>query len=95
MKINKSLFDTLCNRAGFGDLKPDDRTGSKPLQRQAVWCFMREMGITFQEIAKQSHRTHGTVIVGVERFKDYLSMNYREAVQMYQNIIKVAQNGKE
>ena len=31
MKINKSLFDTLCNRAGFGDLKPDDRTGSNLL----------------------------------------------------------------
>ena len=36
---------------------------------------MREMGVTFQEIAKQSHRTHGTVIVGVKRFKGYLSMN--------------------
>ena len=91
----QSLFDTLCNRVGFGNLKPADRSGSKPFQRQAVWYVMREQGITFQEIAKQSCRTHGTVVVGVKRFKDYLSMNYREAVQMYQNIIKVAQNGKE
>jgi hypothetical protein len=89
------LFDSLCSRAGFGDLKPNDRSGDKPLQRQAVWCFMREMGMTFQEIAEQSHRTHGTVIVGVKRFKGYLSMNDGEAVQMYRNIIKVAQNGKE
>ena len=95
MKINKSLFDILCNRAGFGDLKPADRSGSKPLQRQAVWYVMRERGVTFQEIAKQSHRTHGTVIVGVKRFKGYLSVNNREAVQMYQNILKVAQNEKE
>ncbi len=95
MKINKSFFDSLCNRVGFGDLKPNDRSGNKPFQRQAVWCVMREQGVTFQEIAKQSHRTHGTVIVGVKRFKGYLSMNYREAVQMYQNITKMAQNGKE
>ncbi len=89
------LFDILCNRVGFGDLKPNDRSGSKPLQRQAVWCAMREQGVTFEEIAEQSHRTHGTVIMGVKRFKGYLSMNYREAVQIYQNIIKVAQNEKE
>ena len=89
------LFDILCNRAGFGDLKPADRSGIKPLQRQAVWYVMRERGVTFMEIAEQSHRTHGTVIVGVKRFKDYLSVNYREAVQLYQNIIKVAQNEKE
>ena len=92
---NKSLFDSLCSRAGFGDLKPADRSGEKPLQRQAVWYVMREKGVTFREIAEQSHRTHGTVVVGVKRFKGYLSTNYREAVQMYQNIIKVAQNGKE
>ena len=36
----QSLFDSLCIRAGFGDLKPDDRSGDKPLQRQAVWCVM-------------------------------------------------------
>ena len=95
MKTEKSLFDRLCSHAGFGDLKPTDRSGDKPLQRQAVWCVMREQGVTFREIAEQSHRTHGTVVVGVKRFKGYLSTNNREAVQMYQNIIKVAQNGKE
>ena len=95
MKINQSLFDSLCARAGFGNLKPADRSGDKPLQRQAVWCVMREQGITLQEIARQSHRTHGTVFSGVKRFKGYLNTNNREAVQMYQNIIKVAQNEKE
>ena len=95
MTTDKSLFDSLCSRAGFGNLKPDDRTGDKPLQRQAVWHVMREQGVTFQEIAKQSHRTHGTVFSGVKRFKDYLSMNDGEAIQIYQNIIKVAQNEKE
>ena len=95
MKTNKSLFDSLCSRAGFGALKPNDRSGSKPLQRQAVWCVMREQGVTFMEIAKQSHRTHGTVFVGVKRFEGYLSVNNKEAVQMYQNITKVAQNEKE
>ena len=86
--INKSLFDYLCNRAGFGDLKPDDRSGSKPLQRQAVWHVMRWQGVTFQEIAKQSHRTHGTVVVGVKRFKDLLSVNDAEAKRVYNELIK-------
>ena len=91
-KDAQSLFDTLCRRAGFGDLKPNDRSGDKPLQRQAVWYVLREQGMTFMEIAKQSHRTHGTVIVGVKRFKGYMSMNDEESVRIYQNIIKVAQN---
>lgn len=95
MKTNQSLFDTLCSRAGFGDLKPDDRSGGKPLQRQAAWCVMREMGITFQEISEQSHRAHGTVVVGVKKFKGFLSVNDREAIQIYQKVLKVAQNGKE
>ena len=80
------LFDSLCSHAGFGDLKPADHSGYKPLQRQAVWCFMREQGVTFQEIAKQSHRTHGTVIVGVKRFKDFLSVNDEEAERMYMKL---------
>ena len=87
MKENQSLFDSLCSRAGFGDLKPDDRSGGKPLQRQAVWYVMREQGVKFQEIAKQSHRTHGTVIVGVKRFKDFLSINDEEAERMYRKLI--------
>ena len=95
MKTNQSLFDTLCSRAGFGDLKTADRSGNKPLQRQAVWCVMREMGMKFQEISDQSHRTHGTVVVGVKLFKGFLSVNDKEAMQMYQKLTKVAQNGKE
>ena len=95
MKTNQSLFDTLCSRAGFGDLKSADRSGDKPLQRQAVWCVMRESGMTFQEIAEQSHRTHGTVVVGVKRFKGFLSVNDKEAVYMYRKVAKVAQNEKE
>lgn len=86
-ECTQSLFDSLCNRAGFGDLKPDDRSGGKPLQRQAVWYVMREQGVKFQEIAKQSHRTHGTVIVGVKRFKDFLSINDEEAERMYRKLI--------
>ena len=91
----QTLFDNLCSRAGFWDLKPDDRSEGKPLRRQAVWCVMREMGVTFQEIAEQSQRSHGTVVVGVKRFKGFLSVNYKEAIRMYQKVIKVAQNGKE
>ena len=91
----QSLFDSICSRAGFGDLKPDDRSGDKPLQRQAVWCVMREMGVTFMEIAEQACRTHGSVVMGVKRFKGYLSVKDGMAIGMYQKVLKVAQNGKE
>jgi hypothetical protein len=84
---NQSLFDSLCSRAGFVDLKPADRSGDKPLQRQAVWYVMRKLGITFREIAEQSHRVHGTVVVGVKRFKDYLSVNDEEAKRIYKKLI--------
>ena len=90
-----TLFDTLCERAGFGDLKPADRSGGKPLRRQAVWCVMRERGVTFEEIAKQSCRTHGTVVMGVKRFKGFLSVNDGEAEYVYQKVIKVSQDEKE
>ena len=79
-------FDEICKKAGFGDLKIADRSGSNPLQRQAVWYVMREQGIKFREIAEQSHRTHGTVVVGVKRFKDYLSVNDGEAERMYRKL---------
>ena len=82
----QSLFDSLCIRAGFGDLKPDNQSRDKPLQRQAIWYVMREQGVTFREIAKQSHRDHGTVFVGVKRFKDYLSINDKEAKRMYRKL---------
>ena len=86
MEIKQSLFDSLCARAGFGDLKPADRSGDKPLQRQAVWYVMREQGVIFEEIARQAHRTHGTVFVGVKRFKDYLSINDAEAKRIYKKL---------
>jgi 16S rRNA U1498 N3-methylase RsmE len=86
MKKEKSLFDYLCSRAGFGDLKPADRSGDKPLQRQAVWYVMREQGVKFRETAEQSHRTHGTVVEGVQKFKDYLSVNDEEAKRIYNKL---------
>jgi hypothetical protein len=86
METKQSLFDRLCSRAGFEDLKPDDRSGDKPLQRQAVWCIMREQGIKFREIAEQSHRTLGTVAVGIQHFKDLLSVNDAKAVQIYNKL---------
>ena len=46
----------------------------------------KEKNITFEEIAKQSHRTHGTVLVGVKRFKDYLSVGDEEAERMYRKL---------
>ena len=86
MEIKQSLFDNLCASAGFGDLKPDDRSGDIPLHRQAIWYVMREQGVKFKEISEQSHRTHGTVGSGVKRFKGFLSINDEKAKRIYKKL---------
>ena len=47
---------------------------------------MREQGVTFRKIAEQSHRTHGTVVAGVKRFKGYLNVNDEEAKRIYNKL---------
>lgn len=87
-------FDEICEKAGFGDLKQDNRSGQNPMKRMAIWHYMYDMGIILTDIARQSNRSHATVWSGIRRFKDYLSYGDRVSLVLRDEIIKVmSENG--
>jgi len=89
-----SSFDEICEKAGFGDLKPDNRAGEKPIKRMAIWHYMHGMGIRLTDIAKQSNRSHATVWSGIRKFKDYLSYGDKVSLALRDKINEVvSENG--
>lgn len=82
-------FDKICNDAGFGDLKVSSRKGDIPLKRQAVWCKMYMDGARYADIGRQSGRTHATVLLGVRRFKDLVSIGDAKAIDLWKKIEKM------
>lgn len=88
-------FDEICEKAGFGDLKQDNRAGQNPIKRMAIWHYMYGMGIRLTDIAKQSNRSHATVWSGIRKFKDYLSYGDRVSLALRDEINEVMQeNGR-
>lgn len=87
-------FDEICERAGFGDLKADNRSGLNPIKRMAIWYYMHGMGIRLTDIARQSNRSHATVWSGIRRFKDYLSYGDKVSLKLRDRINEVvSENG--
>jgi len=82
-------FDEICKKAGFGDLKQDNRAGLNPIKRMAIWHYMYGMGIRLTDIAKQSNRSHATVWRGIRKFNDYLGYGDRVSLALRNEIIKV------
>ena len=82
-------FDKICNDAGFGDLKVKNRKGDIPLKRQAVWCKMYMDGARYTDIGRQSGRTHATVLLGMRRFKDLVSIGDAKAIEVWEKIEKM------
>ena len=82
-------FDEICEKAGFGDLKQDNRAGLNPIKRMAIWYYMYGMGIRLTDIAKQSNRSHATVWSGIRKFNDYLGYGDRVSLALMDEIIKV------
>lgn len=82
-------FDEICEKAGFGDLKQDNRSGRNPLKRMAIWHYMNSEGIRLSDIARQSNRSHATVWSGIRKFKDYLGYGDRVSLALRNEIIKV------
>ncbi len=82
-------FDDICEKAGFGDLKADNRAGEKPIKRMAIWYYMHGMGIRLTDIAKQSNRSHATVWSGIRKFKDYLSYGDKVSLALRDKINEV------
>lgn len=82
-------FDKICNDAGFVDLKASSRKGDIPLKRQAVWCKMYMDGARYTDIGRQSGRTHATVLLGVRKFKDLVSIGDAKAIDLWKKIEKM------
>lgn len=85
-------FDEICEKAGFGDLKQDNRAGQNPIKRMAIWHYMHGMGIRLTDIAKQSNRSHATVWSGIRKFNDYLGYGDRVSLALMDEIIKVVES---
>ena len=87
-------FDEICEKAGFGDLKQDNRAGLNPIKRMAIWHYMNSEGIRLIDIARQSNRSHATVWSGIRRFKDYLSYGDKVSLALRDKINEVvSENG--
>ena len=79
-------FDEICEKAGFGDLKQDNRAGENPIKRMAIWHYMNSEGIRLSDIARQSNRSHATVWSGIRRFNDYLGYGDRVSLELRDEI---------
>ena len=79
-------FDTICERAGFGDLKAKNRRAEISTRRQGVFYKMYSDHPNYTEIGRQADRTHATVLHGVDRFSDLLSINDKLAVDIWRKL---------
>lgn len=87
-------FDEICKKAGFGDLKHDNRAGLNPIKRMAIWHYMNMAGVRLTDIAKQSNRSHATVWSGIRKFNDYLSYGDKVSLALRDEINEVlSENG--
>ena len=82
-------FDEICKKAGFGDLKQDNRAWLNPMKRIAIWHYMNRKWIRLSDIARQSNRSHATVWSGIRRFNDYLSYGDRVSLALKDKIDEV------
>ena len=79
-------FDTICEKAGFGDLKAKNRKAEISTRRQGVFYKMYLDHPDCTEIGRQANRSHATVLYGVERFNDLLSTNDKLAVDIWRKL---------
>lgn len=87
-------FDEICQKSGFGDLKPDIRSGLNPIKRMAIWHYMHGMGVRLTDIARQSNRSHPTIWSGIKKFNAYLDYGDRVSLELRDKINEVlSENG--
>ena len=87
-------FDEICQKAGFGDLKQDNRAGQNPIKRMAIWHHMNMSGVRLTDIARQSNRSHATVWSGIRKFNDYLVLGDKISLALMDEINEVVyENG--
>ena len=74
----KEDLTTLANSLGYSydDFMARPRSWRVSMARQAVWYLLyRDHRITFEDIARLFGLNYSTVIYGVKRIRDYLSIN--------------------
>ena len=79
-------FDTICERAGFGDLKAKNRRAEISTRRQGVFYKMYLDYPNYTEIGRQANRTHATVLHGIRNFENLLSTNDKLAVDTWRKL---------
>ena len=82
-------FDDICEKAGFGDLKQDNRAGLNPMKRMASGYYLHSEGVRVADIARQSSRSHATVWSGIRRFNDYLGYGDRVSLALRDKINEI------
>lgn len=82
-------FDEICEKAGFGDLKIENRSEKYTIKRMAIWHYMHGMGIRLADIGRQSNRSRATVWSGIRRFNDYLWYGDRVSLKLRDKINEV------
>ena len=85
-------FDEICEKAGFGDLKQENKAGLNPMKRMAIWHYMYSEGVRLMDIVRQSNRSHATVWSGIRRFNDYLEYGEKESLRLRDKINAVIQD---
>lgn len=87
-------FDEICKKAGFGDLKVQNKSGQYTIKRMAIWHYMYSMGVRLTDIARQSNRSHATVWSGIRRFNDYLWYGDKVSLKLKDKVNEVvSENG--
>lgn len=87
-------FDEICEKAGFGDLKVDNRSGLNPIRRMAIWHYLHSKGVRLTDIARQSNRSHATVWSGIRKFNDYLSYGDKISLKLRDKVDEVMQDNE-
>lgn len=79
-------FDTICEKAGFGDLKAKNRRAEISTRRQGVFYKMYLDYPNYTEIGRQANRSHATVLHGIRNFENLLSINDKLAVDIWRKL---------
>lgn len=79
-------FDTICEKAGFGDLKAKNRRAEISTRRQGVYYKMFLNTPNYSEIGRQAKRNHSSIIHGIRNFKNLLSTNDKLAVDIWRKL---------
>ena len=69
------------------DVLGKSRVHPLPLARQMYWkCLREKTAYTFQTIGRLNERSHATILNGIKKVNDLLSINDKLAVGMWEKV---------